>query len=377
MLTRRELIQSGVAAALSRLGVIREAIASTPNTAADKAGGSMVKVVAPAQRHSTNRTLAQFQNYWAESHGPLFANTENLRRYVQHITLTEAYGIDPAPSFDGVSMFWFDGWEAFTAPKTDPELSRLMDAVAGVPLKEVPTAKAPSPSPAATNPREVALIRAVLKDDAQLFDRSTSWPMHKKRASVWAREQVIVDGPTRPDMVKAIFIATKLPGLTLGEFFDHWQNHHGPLGAKVPGVRRYVQNHALPEAYIDGSQTHDGWSEVWFDDLAALHQAVKSPEWRTLGEDGATLFATPMGIGVARERIQKDLNWKYQDWGVNAMSVEDVRQRLRRQRYEALATDATAPRKIKAAAAKQALAVWTDEHLVTIDDSAIDARPQR
>ena len=47
---------------------------------------------------------------------------------------------------------------------------------------------------------------------------------------------------------------------------------------------------------------------MWFDDLAALHKAVKSPEWRALAEDGATLFATPMGIGVARERIQKDFD---------------------------------------------------------------------
>src|SRR5262245_58364999 len=207
MLKRREPIQSGVAVALSRLGLIREASASAPDAEADKAEGSMVKVVAPAQRHPTNRTLAQFRNYWAESHGPLFTNTANLRRYVQHITLTEAYGVDPAPTFDGVSMFWFDGWEAFAAPRNDPELSRLMDAVAGVPLKEAPTAKASSPSPAAANPRDVALVRAVLKDDAQLFDRSTRWPMHNKRASVWAREHVIVEGSTRPDMVKAIFIA--------------------------------------------------------------------------------------------------------------------------------------------------------------------------
>jgi uncharacterized protein (TIGR02118 family) len=337
----------------------------------------MVKVIAPAQRHPTNRTLEQFQSYWAESHGPLFTNTQNLRRYVQHITLIEAYGIDPAPTFDGVSMFWFDDWQAFAAPRNDPELSRLMDAVAGVPLKDVRVAITPSPPHGTTSPRDVALLRAVLRDDAQLFDRSTNWPMHHKRASVWAREQVIVDGPTRPDMVKAIFIATKLPGLTLSEFFDHWQNHHGRLGARVPGVRRYVQNHALPEAYTDGSQTHDGWSEVWFDDLAAVRHAVKSPEWRALREDGATLFAVPMGIGVAREGIQKDLNWKYQDWGVNAMSVEDVRERLKRQGYEALAADPDAPRRIKAAAVEEALAVWTAEHLVTIDDSAIDARPGR
>jgi len=261
----------------------------------------MVKVVAPAQHHPTNRTRAQFQNYWNESHGPLFSNTKNLRRYVQHITLTEAYRVDPAPTFDGVSMFWYDRWEAFSVPpSSDAALHALMEAVAGVPLKKKPTTTGPSTSATAPDPQDVALMRAVLKDDAQLFDRSTTWPMHHKRSSVWARERVIIDGPSRPDMVKAIFIATKMPGLTLGEFFDHWENHHGRLAATVPGLRRYVQNHAEPEAYTDGSQTHDGWSELWFDDLAALHSAVKTPEWRALGEDGATLFATPMGFGVAR-----------------------------------------------------------------------------
>ncbi len=69
----------------------------------------MIKVLAPAQRHPSNRaTLAEFHQYWAETHGPLYANTKRLRRYVQHLTLPESYGFDPAPSFDGVSMFWFD-----------------------------------------------------------------------------------------------------------------------------------------------------------------------------------------------------------------------------------------------------------------------------
>ena len=34
-----------------------------------------------------------------------------------------------------------------------------------------------------------------------------------------------------------------------------------------------------------------------------------------------------MGIGVAREKIQKGLDWKYNDWGVGAMSEQEVRER--------------------------------------------------
>jgi uncharacterized protein (TIGR02118 family) len=380
MVNRREFQQSGMTAALmSRLRSPSGAmLAGAGQSTALRAEARMVKVVAPALHHPTKRTLPQFHNYWGESHGPLFANTKSLRRYVQHLTLPEAYGADPKPTFDGVSMFWYDTYEPPRAPAgSDLETLALLKAVLGVSkLGDDGVAKAQQPASPAER-EAMALLKAVLKDDAQLFDRSTTWPMHHKSAAVAAREDVVVDGPTSPLMVKAIFIASKLPGLTLDEFFDHWQNHHGRLGARLPGLRRYVQNHAIAEAYADPGRTHDGWSELWFDDLGSLRAAVNSSEWKALGEDGATLFASPMGVGVARERVQKDLDWRYNDWGVNAMSEEDIRQRLMQQGYATLAADRDAPRKIKTAAGRQALAVWTREHIVTIDESGIDTRPQR
>jgi hypothetical protein len=63
----------------------------------------MIKVLAPALRHPTNRSLGDFHRYWGESHGPLFANTKVLRGYVQHLTLPEAYEGQPEPTFDGGS----------------------------------------------------------------------------------------------------------------------------------------------------------------------------------------------------------------------------------------------------------------------------------
>jgi uncharacterized protein (TIGR02118 family) len=333
-------------------------------------GHDMIKVLAPALRHPTNRSLADFHRYWGVSHGPLFSNTRNLRGYVQHLTLPEAYEGEPAPTFDGVSMFWYDDAAAGEIPTYSPELNRLLEPVTGIAYD--PDALS---GVVESHPEDVALMTAVMRDDAQLFDRSGGWPMHHKRATVSAREHVIVDGPGAPEMVKAIFIASKLPGLGHVEFFEHWKQHHGPLIAAVPGVRRYVQNHALLEGYASGVVTHDGWAELWFDDLAALRFALQTPEWTAVVEDGATLFGGPMGVGVARERVQKDETWTYDDWGAGAMSEDEIRARLREQGYASLAADPEAPAKIKTAAAGQALAVWTDEHLVTFDRSRIDARP--
>jgi len=339
----------------------------------DRIERAMIKVVAPAQHHPTNRSLAEFHNYWGETHGPLFANTTSVRRYVQHLTLPQAYGGDLAPTFDGVSMFWYEQPPPAFATATDREAAELIRAVLGT--------RTPGeddlPEPPAHEDRDSALVRAVLKDDSQLFDRSLGWPMHGKRASVAAEERVILDGETAPTMVKAIFIVSKLPGLTLSEFLERWERVQGPLTAQTPGLRRYVQNHAIAASYVGGRQTHDGWSELWFDDLDALREAVASRQWRAVREGGEILFAAPIGVGVARERIQKDLDWSYNDWGVGAMDEEAIRLRLSEQGYAELAADPTAPARIKAAAAGEALAVWTHEHLVTLDESHIDARPGR
>jgi hypothetical protein len=51
--------------------------------------------------------------------------------------------------------------------------------------------------------------------------------------------------------------------------------------------------------------THDGWSEMWFDDLDSMRAARNSPEWARLGEDGQTLFSYPMAVVVAREFVIK------------------------------------------------------------------------
>ena len=304
----------------------------------------MIKVIAPALKNPERRTMAEFHNYWAESHGPLFSNTKHLRRYVQHLTLPDAINGDPRPTYDGVSMFWYDDLETQLNPPRDDRARRLREAVRS--------------------------------DDAQLFDRTPGWPAHHKRASVAAEEIVIKDGPVAPKMVKTISIASKLPGLTFDEFFGHWREVHGPMCARIPAVRRYVQNHAIRDAYGKRDMTHDGWAEIWFDSLEACWQAQQSPEWAELRKDGETLFTYPMGVGVARELVQKEFGAEPRRWGAAEMSEDEVRETLRKQGYKSLADDPDGPRKLKAAEQSGSLAVWTWEHIVTIDGSAIDARPE-
>jgi uncharacterized protein (TIGR02118 family) len=263
----------------------------------------LIKRIGCAIRHPSNRSFEDFQAYWAQHHGPLFSHTPNLRRYVQHITLPEAYGGTPAPTHDGVSMFWFDDMETVMQPPASPRLADV------VPESHTDTYEWYVRSRRYGSPESMTLAETVIADDRQLFDRSTAWPTDQRRSNVTATERVVVDGTTSPTMVKAVFMVARRPGLTVEEFQERWFGAHGQMVARLPGLRRYVQNHGVLAAYglSSRSMTHDGFSELWFDDLAHLQAAATTPEWRAAQEDGRRLFAEPAGLVIARERIQKEI----------------------------------------------------------------------
>ena len=44
-------------------------------------------------------------------------------------------------------------------------------------------------------------------------------------------------------MIKTVGLLTRKSGWTHEQFMKHWVGTHAPLAHKVPGLRRYVQNH--------------------------------------------------------------------------------------------------------------------------------------
>ena len=86
-------------------------------------------------------------------------------------------------------------------------------------------------------------------------------------------------------MIKVVYCITKKSGLTDEAFFDYWKNVHGPLGARIPGLRRLVQSRRLHIPDDKRAPDYDGVAELWFDDVDALLTARKSAEWRAATED--------------------------------------------------------------------------------------------
>jgi uncharacterized protein (TIGR02118 family) len=93
-------------------------------------------------------------------------------------------------------------------------------------------------------------------------------------------------------MIKLVYCITKKPGLSDEDFFRYWQEIHGPIGARIPHLRKLTQSHRLTIPGDSRSPDFDGMAELWFDDIDALLAARKSPEWKTSTDDEAN-FTDP------------------------------------------------------------------------------------
>src|SRR5215831_18580652 len=71
-------------------------------------------------------------------------------------------------------------------------------------------------------------------------------------------------------MLKVVYCITKKPGMTDDEFFCYWKDVHGPIGARIPGLRRLVQSHRCTVPGDENKPDYDGIAELWFDDAHSL-----------------------------------------------------------------------------------------------------------
>ena len=66
-------------------------------------------------------------------------------------------------------------------------------------------------------------------------------------------------------MLKIVTLMKRRAGLSVEDFQNHLRDRYGPLAAKAPGLRRYVQSCALPKGYGKGELLFDAIGELWFE----------------------------------------------------------------------------------------------------------------
>ena len=60
-------------------------------------------------------------------------------------------------------------------------------------------------------------------------------------------------------MIKLVYCISKKPELTDKEFFHYWEKVHGPIGVRIPHLRRLVQSHRVNVTATTFSPTTMVW----------------------------------------------------------------------------------------------------------------------
>ena len=78
-------------------------------------------------------------------------------------------------------------------------------------------------------------------------------------------------------MLKFMVVLYRRKDLSAEEFAANLRQIHAPMAERIPGLRRYVQNHVAS----DLSRKHPGWDaivELYWDDRVSMEAAWHSPE---------------------------------------------------------------------------------------------------
>ena len=203
-------------------------------------------------------TVEAFQDYWLNRHADVVCRLPGLRRYVQSHTLLGGYR-KGQPAFDGAAEVWFDSLPA-------------MQAQVGTPAHD-----------------------ALIEDEHQFIDRDSM-------RTFLVDEHPIKDGPLPEGGVKNLEIVKAKPGMPIPAFQRYWREVHGPLGAEIPSVLRYIQNHTRLGGYAGGRvPPADGAAITWFESVDAMREGARSTAYERTRADEANFTAGHLPVIITHE----------------------------------------------------------------------------
>ena len=107
-------------------------------------------------------------------------------------------------------------------------------------------------------------------------------------------------------MIRVLYILHKRPDLDDAAFREYWKNVHGPIAAKMPGLRKYVQSHCYPDPYGDPLPA-DGVEDLQFDNIESMQSALATPAGQAMLADVSNFLDTsrsgPVVVGEDYELV--------------------------------------------------------------------------
>ena len=111
-------------------------------------------------------------------------------------------------------------------------------------------------------------------------------------------------------MITRFFFAPRRSDLTTEACLAHWRGHHSAIGARLPKVRAYVQNHGVLAGgrFLLPYPGFDIMPELDWDDLAAMDVAIDSPahEKDSVDDEANFIDTTRTGLAVTNRHVLID-----------------------------------------------------------------------
>ena len=219
----------------------------------------MTKLVA-VLRKVEKLDVENFQSQLLQSDLSVLRALPNLKGYSQSHTLKSGYS-KITPAADGIAEFRFDN------------IDDCRECI---------------------NSTEFEMVR----QDLNKFTEA------KENIYLVVEERVIKEKKVSLDGVKSIELVKKKEGMKVPDFQRYWIGTHGPLGASIPQVNKYVQNHVTQESYgLEEPPTLDGLAITWFDNTQDMRRAALTEEYRLTRADEENFLTIPLDFIITKEHI--------------------------------------------------------------------------
>lgn len=201
-----------------------------------------------------------FQSQWLQSDVSVLKGLPSLKSYSQSHTLKAGYS-KITPVADGIAEFEFENIEDCREYINSAEFERF-------------------------------------KQDLNKFTEA------EKNIYLVVQERVIKDNKVSPGGVKSIELVKKKEGMRVQDFQKYWTETHGPLGASIPQVNRYVQNHVTSDSYgLKEPPLLDGLAITWFDSTHDMRRAASTEEYRLTRADEKNFLTIPLDFIITKEHL--------------------------------------------------------------------------
>jgi uncharacterized protein (TIGR02118 family) len=141
---------------------------------------------------------------------------------------------------------------------------------------------------------------------------------------------------------KVAWIARYPTGMSRQEASDYWAGHHGPTMKKVSPLAGYVQSHVqgpLPavSGVAEEETLFDGYSCAWWNDRADFQQAMTTPAWQRVVEDGPNVFDMDWLWNMSAHRRVRHVGGRGRGCPERVRHDADVGRRAQRERRRSAA----------------------------------------